>query len=193
MVLRRILLAAGILAVLTCFTFTSVLIAAEPQSSDRNANLQRVLIGPMEPGDNIGSGGWRMKNFQIETAEVKQPKLGRTALIFKADAEISGAKGDFTIHEHLAGRTEALGLWVYLEKDANIDKLGIQVYDAQSEALTMLIPADWSGWKWVEFATAGKHVQQAYPQPDKNGLIDQPLNSQHAAHFVEIQISAARV
>jgi len=72
-----------------------------------------------------------------------------------------------------------------LTKDANIEKLGIQVYDAQSEALMMLVPADWSGWKWVEFATAGSSVQQAYPQPDKNGLIDQPLSSQQVVWFAK--------
>ena len=141
-------------------------------------NHQRILISPMEPGNEIGSGGWRMKDFIVKTAEDMQPKVGRSALVFGANAEIAGAKGDFSVHGLLPGKTEVLALWVYLEENANIEKLGIQVYDAQSEALMMLIPADWSGWKWVEFATSGNHVQQAYPQPDKNGLIDQPLSSQ---------------
>ena len=148
-------------------------------------NHQRVLIGPMELGDNIGSGGWRMKNFLIKTAEGMQAKIGRSALVFGADAEIAGAKGDFSIHGRLPGKTDVLGLWVYLEEDSNIEKLGIQVYDAQSEALMMLIPADWSGWKWVEFATTGNRVQQAYPQPDKNGSIDQPLSSQQVVWFAK--------
>ena len=155
-----------------------------PLGAGRNdMNRQRILIGPMEPGDNIGSGGWRMKNFLIKTAEGMQAKIGRSALIFGADAEIAGAKGDFSIHGQLPGKTDTLGLWVYIEKDSNIEKLGIQVYDVQSEALIMLIPADWSGWKRVEFATTGNHVQQAYPQPDKNGLIDQPLSSQQVVWF----------
>lgn len=153
------------------------------KAAKSNKNHQRILIGPMEPGDNIGSGGWRMKNFLIKSAEGMQAKIGRSALMFGANAEIAGAKGDFSIHGRLPGKTDMLGLWVYLEKDSNIEKLGVQVYDAQSEALIMLIPADWSGWKRVEFATAGKHVQQAYPQPDKNGLIDQPLSSQQVVWF----------
>ena len=150
-----------------------------------NKNYQRILIGPMELGDNISSGGWRMKNFLIKTTEGMQAKIGRSALVFGADAEIAGAKGDFSIHGRLPGKTDVLGLWVYLEEDSNIEKLGIQVYDAQSEALMMLIPADWSGWKWVEFATTGNRVQQAYPQPDKNGSIDQPLSSQQVVWFAK--------
>lgn len=148
-------------------------------------NHQPVLIGPMEPGDSIGSGGWRMKNLLVETAEDVQPKIGRGALVFRADAEVSGAKGDYSIHGQLPGKANALGLWVYLEEDANVDKLGIQVYDAQGEALLMLTPADFSGWRWIEFAAAGDHVRQAYPQPDKNGSIDQPLKSQHVVWFAK--------
>jgi len=156
---------------------------ASLKAAESDMNHQRILIGPMEPGDNIGSGGWRMKDFLIKVAEGTQPKIGRSALIFGADAEIAGAKGDFSIHGELLGKTDMLGLWVYLEKDANIEKLGIQVDDAQGEALMMLVLADWGGWKWVEFVTAGNHVQQAYPQPDKNGSIDQPLSSQHVVWF----------
>ena len=32
-------------------------------------NLQRLLIGPMESGDDIGRGGWRMKRPLVKTAE----------------------------------------------------------------------------------------------------------------------------
>jgi len=56
-----------------------------------------------------------MKNFLIKTAKGKQPKIGRSALTFGADAEIAGAKGDFSIHGRLLGKTDVLGLWVYLE------------------------------------------------------------------------------
>ncbi len=153
------------------------------RAGENQKNHQRVLINPMEPDNDIGSGGWRMKDFVVKTAEAAQPKVGRSALVFGAYAEIAGAKGDFSVHGLLPGKTEVLALWVYLEENANIEKLGIQVYDAQSEVFMMLIPADWSGWKWVEFATSGNHVQQSYPQPDKNGLIDQPLSSQQVVWF----------
>jgi hypothetical protein len=158
---------------------------ASPNAGKNEKNHHRILIGPMEPGDNIVRGGWRMKSFLVKTAEGIQPKIGRNALVFGADAEIAGAKGDFTVHGRLPGKTNVLGLWVYLEKNANIEKLGIQVYDAQGEALMMLVPADWSGWKRIEFATTGAQVQQAYPQPDKNGSIDQPLSSQQVVWFAK--------
>jgi len=148
-------------------------------------DLQRVLIGPMESGDAIGRDGWRIKSPLVTTAAGVQPKVGQGALVFGGDAEIAGAKGDFSVHGQLPGQTDALGLWVCLDGKANIEKLGIQVYDAQGEALWMLVPADWRGWKWIEFATAGDHVQQAYPQKDKNGSIDQPLKSQHVVWFAK--------
>ncbi|UCG56480.1 MAG: hypothetical protein JSU70_16655 [Phycisphaerales bacterium] len=178
------------LAVLTIVSATA---AGEPHTeatvslnaSANDKNHQQVLIGPMEPGDNIAAGGWRMKDFLIKTARNIQAKIGRSALVFEAEAEIAGAKGDFSIHGQLPGNTDVLGLWVYLEEDSNIEKLGIQVYDAQNEAIMMLVPADWRGWKWVEFVAANGSVQQAYPQSDKNGLIDQPLSSEHVVWFAK--------
>ncbi|MBN2473345.1 MAG: hypothetical protein JXB62_01960, partial [Pirellulales bacterium] len=148
-------------------------------------DLQRMLIGAMEPGDTIGTGGWRMKDYLVKTAEDAPPKIGRGALDFVAEAEIAGAKGDFTVHGQLPGETSALGLWVCLREDANVDKLGIQVYDSQGEALMVLVPADFAGWKWIEFATTGDRVRQSYPQPDKNGSIDQPLRSQNVVWFAK--------
>lgn len=150
-----------------------------------NRSHQRVLIGPLETGDSVGIGGWRMRNLLAEAAEGVQSKIGRSALAFGGDAEVAGAKGDFKVHGALAGKTKALGVWVYLERNANIDKVGIQAYDAQGEALMMLVSADWSGWRWVEFEMVGEHVRQSYRQAEKNGLVDQPLHSQHIVWFAE--------
>ncbi len=147
--------------------------------------LQRILIGPLEPGDRIGTGGWRMRNLRVENSSGIKARIGRGALVFQGDAEIPGAKGDFSVHGHLPGRTEALGLWVCLEAGANVEKLGIQVYDVEGEALMMLTPADWTGWKWIEFATGGPEVRQAYPQPEQNGAVDQPLKGQHVVWFAK--------
>ncbi|MGB2823175.1 MAG: hypothetical protein WBF17_19480 [Phycisphaerae bacterium] len=152
----------------------------------RNAeNLQRVPVGLMEPGDRIGQGGWRMKAFRVEPADRKDAKVGRDALVFAGTAEVSGAKGDFTVNGWLSGQTAALGLWVYLDEGANVEKVGIQVYDGEGEALMMLRRADWVGWKWVEFATTGEHVRQSYPQKDRNGRIDAPLRSQNVVWFAK--------
>ena len=152
----------------------------------RNAgNLQCVPVGLMEPGDRIGQGGWRMKECRVEPADRKDAKVGRDALAFAGTAEGAGAKGDFTVNGWLSGRCAALGLWVYLDKGANVEKVGIQVYDGEGEAIVMLRPADWTGWKWIEFAAAGPHVRQAYPQKGKNGRIDAPLKSQHVVWFAK--------
>jgi len=146
-------------------------------------SLQCVPVGLMEPGDRIGRGGWKMKDCRVEPAGREDAKVGRDALTFSGTAEVAGAKGDFTVGGWLSGRCEALGLWVYLREGANVAKVGIQVYDGEGEAILMVRPADWVGWKWVEFAATGPHVVQAYPQKDKNGRIDAPLKSQHVVWF----------
>lgn len=152
----------------------------------RNAGkLQCVPVGLMEPGDRIGQDGWRMKEYRVEPADRKDAKVGRDALVFAGTAEVAGAKGDFTVNGWLSGRCAALGLWVYLDEGANVEKVGIQVYDGEGEAIMMLRRADWTGWKWVEFATTGPHVIQAYPQKGKNRRIDAPLKSQHVVWFAK--------
>ena len=60
---------------------------------------------------------------------------------------------------------------------------GVQVYDAQGEALMVLVPADWTGWKWIELDLAD--AEQAYPQADKNRTADYPLKSVHVVWFTE--------
>ena len=55
-------------------------------------DLQRLLLSPMEPGDPIQSGGWRLKNPHVETARGQQPKMGRFALVFSGEAEVAGSK-----------------------------------------------------------------------------------------------------
>jgi len=152
----------------------------------RNAGgLQCVPVGLIELGDRIGQGGWKMTDTRVERADRANAKVGRDALVFAGKGEVAGAKGDFAVGGWLSGRCEALGLWVHLDEGANVEKVGLQVEDGQGEAIMMLRPADWTGWKWVEFATTGPHVQQAYPQKDKNGLIDAPLRSQHVVWFAK--------
>ena len=102
-------------------------------------NLQRVLIGPMEWGDDIGRGGWRMKGLLVTAAEGVQPKVGRGAPVFGADAEIPGAKGDFSVHGQLPGQTDALGLWVHLDKDANIELINVHYYSGQNPPETATV------------------------------------------------------
>ncbi|MBN2138594.1 MAG: hypothetical protein JW720_12375 [Sedimentisphaerales bacterium] len=174
---------SGILCLALLFVSSIVNTARAAGPGGNRENLQQILIGPMEPGDNIAAGGWRMKDFVITPAGDVTPKLGRSALVFGANAEVAGAKGDFTVHGSLPGKAESLGVWVFVGDNANIDKAGIQVYDAQGEALMALTETDWQGWKWIEFACGD--FKQSYPQPDKNGLVDQPVRSEHIVWFAK--------
>ncbi len=74
---------------------------------------------------------------------------------------------------------------VHLSEAANVARLGVQLYDAEGEALIALVPADWTGWKWVELDLSGESVEQAYEQADKNGEPDYPLKSVHVAWFTK--------
>ena len=190
MLQNRLVTSTG-LAAIVAVTVGAFVQAREPSeppvrpAANEEMRQKKVLIAPLEPGDTVERGGWRMANLQVKTAENVEARTGHGALFFEGSAEIPGAKGDFSVHGHLAGTTRELGLWFHLDEDANIEKLGIQVYDAQGEALLMQTPANWTGWKWVAFATGGPDVRQAYPQPEKNGVIDHPLKSQQVIWFAK--------
>lgn len=102
-----------------------------------------------------GRNGSQDETPNIQIAPGITPKEGQSALSFGGEAEMAGSKGDYTVHPAVSGQTAVLGLWLYLSDDANVAQVGIQVYDAQDEALMMLVPADWQGWRWLEFKTAG--------------------------------------
>lgn len=145
---------------------------------------QRLLLNPLDDVASVAVGGWKMKRTYVTTAQHITPKLGRTALTLgAAEAEQAGAKGDFRVHQDVPGETRTIGVWVYLAEDANVARVGVQVYDAQGEALLAVVPADWTGWKWVEVDLAD--AKQAYPQADKNQAVDFPLESVHVVWFTK--------
>ncbi len=146
------------------------------------AGWQRLLLNPMEDAESVTAGGWKMSGTYSTPASELTPKLGRAALTLgAAHAELAGSKGDFRIGHETPGQVQTVGLWVHLTSEANVARVGVQVYDAQGEALMILVPADWSGWKWIELDLAA--TEQSYPQADKNGTADFPLKSIHAVWF----------
>lgn len=146
-------------------------------------SLQRLLISTCETGSNIKPGVWRMSSAAVSTAQQSiDPKVGAVALRFAAIAEAGGTKGDFEVTGSLPGDCRRLGMWVYLEPQANVARLGFQFYDGEDESLFKMVDADWTGWKWIELDLQ-QPVAQANAQPDKNGKVDQPIKSVHVAWF----------
>ena len=57
--------------IMLCFAAPAILAKAghgvtQAEAKSEETKTQRVLIGPMEQGDNIVSGGWQMNNYQIQ-------------------------------------------------------------------------------------------------------------------------------
>jgi len=149
-----------------------------------DAGVQRVLLSPLDVGSNVGKGAYRMGQLSVEAAPSSVvPKFGQSALVFSGLAESGGAKGDFTVSGAVPGRPQSLGAWMYLAPNANVSSVGFQFYDAEGEGLMFQVPADWTGWKWVEVNFATSPVVQAYAQADKNGKADFPLKDVHVIWF----------
>jgi hypothetical protein len=115
------------------------------------AGLQRLLLSPLDARSNVDKGAWRLNNLTTgASAAAIKPKFGQSALTLGGTAEAAGAKGDFSLAGNVPGSGQVIGMWVYLATDANVDKVGFQLYDAEGEALMSTVAADWTGWKWLE-------------------------------------------
>lgn len=161
-----------------CGVGVSAAFAVVPEDSRLQADTdqQLFLLNPLlSPEDIPNTAAWRMEGARAVPVAEPTPKLGSHALRFEGTSLINGGKGDFTLVRSLEGELTAAGLWVYLGPDANVSRLGFQVYDAEGEALMYTQTADWEGWRWVEFDLEADEVTQAYRQPDKNGVLDQPV------------------
>ena len=147
---------------------------------------QQVLLSPLEAASPIDKGGWKMGSLAAGPAPTQiTPKVGERALRLGGVAEAPGAKGDFTLAHSVPGRCRSLSLWVYLEPGANVQSVGLQIYDAEGEAFLSQIPADWIGWKQFVVDFQGSVPAQAYDQPQKNHKVDFPLASVHLAWFAK--------
>ena len=162
------------------------LIPADAAMSKADTAWQRMLLpGCKQPGA-IQPGGYRLKNPRVVVAPAEAAaKLGRRALALEGEAIEAGSKGDFVVAQGVHGTCRWLGLWVYLGRDPNVGEVGLQVYDQEGECFIKLVPANWTGWKWVELETTAEAMRQAYPQPDKNRKIDGSLKGVNVAWFAK--------
>ncbi len=169
----------AILALAMSFNSTPVSGADAPGTTER-------LIQGMDATEGLRAGGWRLDKAAIEMSPAGiPPKLGSGSLRFRGEAAIAGAKGDFQLAERLPGNFKKLAVWVYLSEDSNVSELGLQLWDANGEGLIERIPADWQGWKLVEFNAEGGNIVQAWKQPDQNSKLDQPIRSLNLAWFTK--------
>ncbi len=141
---------------------------------------QRVLLSPLELDSPISKGAYAMSQLAVFAAPAQvAPKFGQTALVFSGEATGNGSKGDFTVSGPVPGTPQSMGLWVYLQPNANVDEVGLQFQDGEGEWLMARVPATWTGWKWVEVNFANSTLVQAYEQKDKNARADFPIQSIH--------------
>jgi hypothetical protein len=154
-------------------------------SADAPPARERLLHG-MDSTEGLGAGGWRLdKGAVVMSPAGIVPKLGSGTVRFRGVAQIAGAKGDFNIANKLPGNFQKLGLWVHLSEDSNVSELGFQVWDANGEGLTEKIPADWLGWRLVEFRAESDAIKPAWKQPEQNGTLEQPIRMLNFAWFAK--------
>lgn len=147
-------------------------------------DLQRLLLSPLDASSDVDKGAWKLSDLTSgASAAAIKPKFGSSALTLGGTAESAGSKGDFTLVGAVPGSGQIIGMWVYLAPRANVEKVGFQFYDAEDEALMYTVPADWTGWKWLEVEVGKTALTQAYEQKDKNKSADAPWKSVHAVWF----------
>lgn len=188
--LRAIWCMAGLMAA-GCGAGDTVPVASA-QAAAAALTPQRVLLAPLEADAAVGKNAFQMSQLAAEPAPATiAAKVGQTALTFRGEAEGAGSKGDFTVSGAIPGRPQKLGAWMYLQPDANVSEVGFQFYDAEGEAFLSRVPADWTGWKWVEVSFASSSIVQAYPQADKNGKVDFPIKEVHIIWFAKTKGASA--
>ncbi len=161
----------------TCSAFlliTQTAIAQVPPASRlaRSSDLQRQLIAPCDSFLEVRGEGWRMTSLRAERDESVKAKLPPTCLRLTGHAHAAGAKADFTFTVAPHEAWEQVGVWVHLEDDANVDRLGFQVSDHHGEAFIFTKPVTSTGWQWVEFDLTTATLKHAYPQTKGNRKID---------------------
>ncbi|WOO40734.1 discoidin domain-containing protein [Rubellicoccus peritrichatus] len=167
-----------ILPAIACFSIAySQTNAEEP--------LHHILLNPLEPGANIHKGSWYLTEPYIKPATDIEPQMGEVALTFGGNAGGRGGKGDFDVSKIVRGEARQIGLHVHLTDDANVNTLGLQLYDDEGEIFIAHVPADWTGWRHLEFDLIENPPEQIRPQPDKNGTIDYPIRGVHFSWFAK--------
>lgn len=153
------------------------------ESALARSEAQRILLNPLENGV-LSTGAYKMSKPSAKASDIPG-KIGPQAVLVRGNANSGGAKGDFGLSTTPPGNIEILGLWVHIPENANVATVGLQIWDSENEAHFVRLPADWSGWRWVEFSLADAGWEQAFKQPQKNGKIDQPLKGVNFIWFAK--------
>ncbi|MEI6033930.1 MAG: discoidin domain-containing protein [Verrucomicrobiae bacterium] len=150
------------------------------------ANLQRILVSGLEANSNVTKGEFHMANLSVEpaTAEIGA-KCGGVALSMKGVAEFKGSKADIGVGGAIPGECDSLGVWVYMKPDANVGSAGLEIVDGEGEHLRLDAGEPWQGWRWVEFNLKDTKITQSWPQPEKNGALDQPIKQVNFYWFAQ--------
>lgn len=160
-------------------------IPADSKIAGHRRDMSLVMLNPLEiPGD-IQLGGWRIDALIAKPSEELPPTpAGVYSLKLSGRATVEHGKADCPLARP-SGDLRWAGIWVYLPQSSNVKEIAFQFQDKEGEALILTQPANWNGWRWVEFDLYDSAAKQAYPQKDKNGKLDAPVSSLHLVWVTE--------
>ncbi len=182
--LYKIAMASACLA--TCaWAQAEPLVPADSAMATSGSDTYQRLLAPLTSPAGVRPGAWRIDGVSATAVSDPAPKLGATAVRFSGQSQGGGAKGDVPVAKGPEARVRHLGVWAYTAADSNVDRVGVQVVDAEGELLLVTQPADRDGWQWVEFDLDSAAFTPAYDQPERNGLVDQPLKQVNVVWFTE--------
>lgn len=179
----RRLLSTALLGLCTCGGLAaSEVVPGDSRCAALAVGKQQELLAILDGGSLPGFGAWQVGNTRVGRAAVAA-KVGIAATSLEGDAQQAGAKIDACLANGPFPGILGFGCWVHVAGDGNIARLGFQVSDGEGEALMRTWPAK-AGWQWIECDLADTGAfQQAYPQGDRNGVVDAGLKSIHLVAF----------
>ncbi len=179
----------ALLALWLMLGLTGITRAAPPADSatfPREADARLLLLNPLDQPAAVHAGGYQVDQPVCVAADpALGVKFGQAALTLRVTAKTAGSKGHFSPQEKITTPLNHVGCWVHLPPDANVQKVGFQIYDRGGEAFIFLTPADWTGWKWIETPLTTDALKHAYTQKDADGQLDQPVNAVQPVWFVK--------
>lgn len=154
-----------------------------PAVACAEAALHQILLNPLEPGADIHTGSWNLDKPYVIAAEDLEPQMGAAALTFGGDARVRQSKGDFRVANKVPGEPQQITFHAHLAEDANVKTLGLQLSDNEGEVFILHVPANWIGWKQLQFDLTEVPLKQARPQPEKNNALDFPIHAVRISWF----------
>lgn len=175
------LLAVFCLSLLSAHAQTAAPSPAIPDGSAMGSSkpdLQRLMLNPLCDRASINFPIKDKVFAAVEDYVGVDPKVGSMALKLQDLVKKEGELQDFIIAFPPSNPIEQIGLWIYLAPDSNVEQVGLQIIDKEDEVLSNTVPADWQGWKWVEF-NLQSGFKQVSKQDGKNSQVDSPLKQIH--------------